>query len=173
MRSSVLGDTNGQRTEERITGSYRARRDFGKSPIFAFGLLSYERDKFQGIDRRFTQAVGAGYQIFDKDRFEWEVAAGPALRQTVFVDAKDEQLFAALATTKLEWEISDTLTFNQKAELVLDSDTSSFSSTTSLTSKIYGRLSGKISFDVDLESNPPPGNGELDTYSRLSLTYAF
>ena len=56
-----LHEVDGNRTEERFLGSYRARYDFQKSPWFLFGTLSYERDRFQGISNRFTEAVGGGY----------------------------------------------------------------------------------------------------------------
>ena len=44
------------------------------NPIYG----EYFRDPFQNIDARTTVGVGAGYQIFDSPKTEWEVSGGPA-----------------------------------------------------------------------------------------------
>lgn len=164
-----LSDSEGERTAERYSAGYRARRDFGKSPIFAFGSLRYEYDRFQGIDRRFTEALGAGYQIFDRDELEWEVSAGPAMRQTRFEDGSEDDRLALFLGSEFRYDITDKLTLRQDSQAVFDSDNGSFSSTTSLSSNLYGKLSGKFSFTVDVETDPPPGNKKTDTYTRVSI----
>ena len=164
-----LSDSENERTAERYSVGYRARRDFGKSPIFAFGSVRYEHDRFQGIDDRFTEALGAGYQIFDRDELEWEVSAGPATRQTRFEDGSEEDRLAIFFGSEFRYDLTDKLTLRQDLEAVFDSDNGSFSSTTSLSSNLYGKLSGKFSFTVDVETDPPPGNKKTDTYTRVSL----
>jgi putative salt-induced outer membrane protein len=168
-----LREADGDRTEERILGSYRARFDFNKSPWFLFGMASYERDRFQGISHRFTEATGGGYQFYDTDDFDWEVYVGPALRQTDFSDGTSDNLVGAFAATDVKWDVTDTLNFRQYFGAVLDEDNQSYRSQSTLTNNLYGRLSGRIQFTYDKETNPPAGKENTDTYSSLSLVYDF
>jgi len=168
-----LKQSEGDRTAEQWSTQYRARRDISHSPWFAFASIHYEHDRLQGIERRFTETVGAGYQLIDRDELELELSSGPALRQTRFYDQADENRIAAFIGTELKWEITDTLTFKGKAGAVLDSDSSTLSSSTSLTTNIYGRLSGRLSFDVDVETRPPEGKRKVDTETSMSLVLGF
>ena len=165
----LIRNNQGVRTEERLNTSYRGRRDFTGSPWFSFGTLQFEHDLRVGIDTRFTEALGVGFQLINRDALKWEASAGPALRQTKFEDGFSESTLAAFVGTELKWEITDTLTFREKMGAVMDKSNSSFSSVTSLTTNVYGRLSGRMSFELNAETDPSTGNDELDTRTLLSL----
>lgn len=165
----LIRNNQGVRTEERLNTSYRGRRDFTGSPWFSFGTLQFEHDLRVGIDTRFTETLGVGFQLINRDALKWEASAGPALRQTKFEDGFSESTLAAFVGTELKWEITDTLTFREKMGAVMDNSNSSFSSVTSLTTNVYGRLSGRISFELNAETDPSTGNDELDNRTLLSL----
>lgn len=168
-----LRDVEGARTEESIETGYRASRDFENSAFFSFGQFDYKRDRFQGISRRFTEVVGLGYQILDTDNVDWEVSAGPALRQTRFVSGLSENQMAAFFNVDFEWDITDTLKFSQEAGAVFDSANTTLNTTTAFTSDLYGALSARLSFNTSYESDPPVGKVKLDTTTRASLVYGF
>jgi putative salt-induced outer membrane protein len=44
---------------------------------------------------------------------------------------------------------------------------------TGLEAKVSDRLSTRLSYAVDYNSNPPAGRGDTDTISRFSLVYGF
>lgn len=165
----LIRNNQGVRTEERLNTSYRVRRDFSNSPWFTFGTLQFEHDLRVGIDTRFTETVGIGFQLINRDALKWEASAGPALRQTKFDDGFSESTIAAFVGTELKWELTDTLTFREKLGAVMDDSNSTFSSATSLTANVYGRLSGRLSFELNAETDPSTGNDELDTRTLLSL----
>jgi len=165
----LIRNNQGVRTEERLNTSYRGRRDFTGSPWFSFGTLRFEHDLRVGIDTRFTETLGVGFQLINRDALKWEASAGPALRQTKFEDGFSESTIAAFVGTELKWELTDTLTFREKMGAVMDDSNSSFSSVTSLTANVYGRLSGRMSFELNAETDPSTGNDELDTRTLLSL----
>lgn len=166
-------EEDGVRTEEQGYGRFTLRRKLGTSPWFAFGRLSFERDRLQGIDSRFFEAVGIGHQIADTRRFDWDVMAGPGLRQTSYSDATDVSEAAIFLRTKLNWQISGTLRFSEEMDAGLAEQNSTFTATSALTSDLYGNLSGRISFGVEVETDPPQGREEVDTYTRASLVYRF
>jgi putative salt-induced outer membrane protein len=165
----LIRNNQGVRTEERLNTSYRGRRDFTGSPWFSFGTLQFEHDLRVGIDTRFTETLGVGFQLINRDALKWEASAGPALRQTKFEDGFSESTLAAFVGTELKWELTDTLTFREKLGAVMDDSNSTFSSATSLTANVYGRLSGRLSFELNAETDPSTGNDELDTRTLLSL----
>jgi len=165
----LIRNNQGVRTEERLNTSYRGRRDFTGSPWFSFGTLQFEHDLRVGIDTRFTETLGVGFQLINRDALKWEASAGPALRQTKFEDGFSESTIAAFVGTELKWELTDTLTFREKLGAVMDDSNSTFSSATSLTANVYGRLSGRLSFELNAETDPSTGNDELDTRTLLSL----
>ena len=163
----------GTRSEERAAGRYTLRRTLGTSGLFAFGRLSFEHDRFAGIDRRFFESVGLGYPLLDRRSIHWDVMAGPALRQTAYSDGVSVHEPAIFARTKFDWEITDRLRFSEEADAGLADRNSTFTSTTALTSNLYGRLSGRVSYGIRFETNPPPGREKKDTNTRVSLVYAF
>ena len=164
-----LASQNGVSNTERWALGYRLRRDFGDSPWFALGSLQYERDRFQGIARRFTEMIGGGYQVIDTDALDLEVSLGPAMRQTRFIDMDNENRFGWAAGAELEYELTDTLKFKETFNAVLDEGNSSFISVTALTSNIYGRISGRVSFTADYESDPSQGAQNLDTRGQVGI----
>lgn len=168
-----FSEVEGKRTDERISTAYRARRDFVSSPFFGFGALSYDRDRFQGISHRFTESAGIGYELIDASNLDWDVYAGPALRQTDFSDGTHAAQLGAFIATDFKWEITDTLTVREYAGAVLAKNNKSFKTTTSVTNNLYGRLSARIDFTIDTETDPPAGAENTDIYSRVSLVYDF
>ncbi|WP_380878632.1 hypothetical protein ACFB49_17830 [Sphingomonas sp. DBB INV C78] len=168
-----FSDVDGNRTEERITAAYRARRDFDRSPFFLFGTLRYDRDRFQGTSNRFTESAGGGYEIIDKDDLDWDVYAGPALRQIDFTDGTNQSQFGAFIATDFKWEANDRLTIRNYTGAVVAKENKSFLSTTSLTNNIYGELSIRVEFTFDKETDPPEGKEKEDIFSRVSLVYGF
>jgi putative salt-induced outer membrane protein YdiY len=168
-----FSDVNGSRTDERVSGAYRARRDFAKSPFFLFGALSYDRDRSQGIEHRFTESAGGGYEIIDKKGLDWDIYAGPALRQADFSDNTTREQIGAFIATDFKWDITDKLTLREYAGTVLAKVNKSFKTTTALTNNIYGALSVRFDFTIDSETDPPLDAENTDIYSRFSLVYGF
>ncbi len=172
-------DVDHERSEERISTAYRVRRDFADSPLFAFGALSYDRDRFQGIGTRFTESAGLGYELIDssddddKDDVDWDLYAGPAFRQTDFIDGSTVNQLGAFIATDLKWEVNDRLTLRQYAGTVLARENNSFRATTSLTNNLYGRLSARFDLTIETETDPPPEAEETDVFSRVSVVYDF
>jgi putative salt-induced outer membrane protein YdiY len=120
MAIDLIGNhstTEGVQTSDnqRATASWDkfiSRRFFVK-PIFA----EYFSDPFQNIDRRLTLGIGAGYQIMDKPKVDWEVSGGPAYQGTRFdsvdPDNPTSQSTPALVVgTTASWDLAKWLEFD-------------------------------------------------------------
>jgi putative salt-induced outer membrane protein len=65
------------------------------------------------------------------------------------------------------------VSLTQSATAFLDSEGNSFTSATGLEAQLVGRLSARVSYNVQYESQPGDGLKTTDTQSRFSLIYGF
>ncbi len=165
-------EDNGVTSRERYFAGYEGNWKFS-SRAYALLALSWEQDRFTGFSSRFTEALGIGYRLVDSPRLKINVDAGPALRQTRFINGVTDNSFAARAGLNANWAISDALGFTQTATYYYDNSNNSLLSLSQLTAKLNSRLSARMSFQYNNESNPPPGRRNSDTVTRATLVYNF
>ena len=165
-------EDDGTKSRERYFAGYEGNYNFSPN-FYALATLSYERDVFSGFNRRFAESIGLGYKVVNTPALTVAIEGGPALRQTRFTDGVDDNAFAARGALNAKWLINDGLTLTQNATVFYDSFNTSVFSLTSLTAKVSGALSARLSFQLNSESNPPLGLENLDTISRVTLVYAF
>ncbi len=163
--------SDGVTEKERFNVSYQGQRKITKQ-VYTYGLLQYERDRPAGYYRRFSEGVGLGVRVVDRPGLRLDMDGGPAFRQTGFINGDEDREISGRASMTLRWDISPRLGFTQNASAFLSKD-SSFVSTTALTSKLFGALSSRFSFDVRHETDPPAGSVATDTISRVTLLYSF
>jgi putative salt-induced outer membrane protein len=165
-------EDNGVTSRERYFAGYEGNWKFNGHGYAVFAL-SWEQDRFTGFSSRFTESIGIGYRLVDTPRLTIAVDGGPALRQTRFTNGINENTLAARAGLNGKWVISDRLTFTQTATYYADNVNNSLLSLSQLTAKLNGRLSARFSFQLNNESNPPPGRENTDTVTRATLVYNF
>ena len=176
-RHKIMALANYQRsdnttTANRYLASYEGNYKFNPQ-LFAVGLFQWEQDRFAGYDRRFTESLGLGYTILATPELNWQIAAGPALRQTELITGKSTSDTSARLDTVFLWNFNATTVFSENLGTFLGGSDSTYYSTTSLTTKIAGDLSARASFNITSESNPPPGIDNTNTITRLTLVYSF
>lgn len=169
--------TNGESTREAFRFGYKTNYNISDT-WYAYGLLQWERDKFAGITRRFTESVGFGHVLFDNPMFSFKLDVGPALRQTRYVAVpplpeRSDGRITLQGTGTLEWTIRDGLHFTEEFGALAGSGNSTFYSHSALTAALNDVLSARLSFDLDHETSPPPGFFKTDTATRASLVYNF
>jgi len=162
---------------ERFNAAYQGQRTISER-FYVYGLLQWERDKPAGYYRRFTEGTGLGVRLIDRPGLRLDIDGGPAFRQTRLTsdgylnDVANEGEISGRASMALKWDLSPTFSFTQDASAFI-SDASTFQSTTALTSKLFGRLSARFSFDIKHETDPPIDTVGTDTISRVTLLYSF
>ena len=174
--------SNGTTTREQIFAAYEPRYQIDDG-LFAYGLGQFERDRFQGFSARYALSGGLGYKLVDNDRLQLSAKLGPAFRTTTFTDGTSESRLAGLAGLDFDWQISDRLKLTQdtnmvadaggEATVIFDSANTSLVVVTGLEAKISDKLSTRLSFKLDYDSNPPAGAVSTDTLSRFTLLYGF
>jgi putative salt-induced outer membrane protein len=136
-------------------------------------LVSWEKDPFAGVDSRFSESLGIGYRVLKSPAMNLDLDAGIAARQTRYMVKADDSTVGARAGMRYEWRLNPDLIFSQIASVYVDSSSNTLDSTTALTTKLSGALSGRASFNVRYESDPPAARETTDTSTRFSLVYAF
>lgn len=173
---------DGTTSREQFQASYEPRFTINER-LFTYGLAQYERDRLQGYSSRYSLSGGLGYKVIDTNDMEFSVKAGPAYRITQFTDDTKSSRIAALFGADFNWDITDSLTLTQDASstietggealLIVDSANTSLAATTGLEAGLTDKLSARLSWAIEYDSNPPAGAVSTDTLSRFTLVYGF
>ncbi|QTD55921.1 DUF481 domain-containing protein [Parasphingorhabdus cellanae] len=164
--------TNGSTTREQGVVTLEPNYKFNDR-LYAFGLVQYERDRFQGFSSRYTLSGGLGYKLINTDAMQLEAKAGPAWRKTDLVGGGSNSRIAGLAAVNYAWKVSPAITFNQDLSAYVQSGNSSYNSLSALNAKLGDKLTARLSYQVDHETNPPAGLEKTDTFSRATLIFGF
>ncbi len=164
--------TNGATVREQGVVTLEPNYKFNER-LYAFGLAQYERDRFQGFSSRYTLSGGLGYKVINSDSMQLDVKAGPAWRKTNLVGGGSDSSIAGLAAVNYAWKISPAITFNQDLSAYIQSGNSSYNSLSALNAKLSDKLTARLSYQVDHETNPPAGLKKTDTLSRATLIFGF
>lgn len=174
--------TNGVTSREKYFAAYEPRWQF-RDDLFLYGLSQFERDTFSGFDARYALSAGVGYNAIRQPKLELSLKAGPALRRTDLTNGDSDTRIAGLVGLDFDWVIADGVKLTQDtnavaetggaAVAIFDSRNTTLSLVTGLEARITGKLSTRFSYQVDYQSDPPPGTVGTDTLSRVTLVYGF
>ncbi|ANY20619.1 hypothetical protein A6F68_02117 [Tsuneonella dongtanensis] len=172
----------GRTRREKFFADYEPRYDL-REDLFAFGLAQYERDRLQGTAARYALSGGIGYKVVDTDTMDLSIKAGPALRLTRTTDGVSDTRIAGLFGLDFDWQVLERLKFTQDlnavaetggaALLVIDSQSTTLRLVSGIEAKVTERLSTRLSYALDYDSNPLPGKTTTDTVTRFSFVYGF
>lgn len=163
---------NGVTSRERYFGSYEPRYQFDPRG-FAYGLAQFERDTSIGYDERYTASVGVGYKLIVSKPVDLSADIGPSVRHAQYVIGPRETKLGVRGSMALAWRATPVLTIKQTASGYAESDVYTLNALTSIETKVSTRWSAAFSYNVQYESETILQARDLDTLSRLTLTYDF
>jgi putative salt-induced outer membrane protein len=170
--AAIQSTESGATTAEAYDLGWNSRRSFTEQD-FVFGRLDWRKDRFSSIEQQFSQTVGYGRRLLDKEAHRLDAELGVGARQSDFADGTDESDSIVTGRLTYDWTISETSSFGQ-AFLVETGSSNTFSeSVTRLNTRIVGGLALVASFTVRHNSDVLPGTESTDTYTALSLEYGF
>lgn len=165
-----ITDNRNGKDQQRILAGYQI--DYKVSyRAYGWGRVEYERNREAGIRRRFAESAGVGWRAVQGGPFRWDLEVGPALRQTRF-DTYAENSVAGRGASRFAWDLSGITRFTNDTALFVD-DAASLSNTAALTSKMFGSVGTRLSYNLAWEEEPPTGLKRLDTTTRVTLVYDF
>jgi len=140
---------------------------------FLFGRLDWRKDRFGGITEQFSQSVGYGRRLIDKEKHQLNGELGIGARQSDLADGTDESDTIYTGRLTYAWQISETASFGQSL-LVEAGDSNTFTeSVTDLKAQLVGSLALVASYTIRRNSDVLPGTEKTDTRAALSLEYGF
>jgi putative salt-induced outer membrane protein YdiY len=168
--SGDLEKSNGDKTRQQATlgGKYD---HFMNKQWYLYSGLGFEHDKFADLTLRTTVSAGSGYQIYETDRTNLSIEAGPAYIWEDYDTSEDQDYAAAhwglrfdhylVEAWKLQAFHKHTLDWS-----VEDSSAYLFRSQTGLRIPILDSLQATVQVNFD-RNNSPAAGAKKDDYEYL------
>lgn len=140
---------------------------------FLFGRLDWRKDRFSSYDSQFSQTVGYGRRLINREIHKLNAEIGAGARQSDLIDGTTESEFIVRGGMDYSWLISDMSEFVQTLAVEAGDTNTYLESVTSLKAKLVGSLALVASYTVKHNTDVLPLTEKTDTYSALSLEYIF
>jgi putative salt-induced outer membrane protein len=172
IAAAINSTESGATTAEAYDFGWKSARNLTEQD-FLFGRLDWRKDRFGSITEQFSQSVGYGRRLIDKDKHQLNGELGLGARQSDLADGTDENDTILTGRLTYGWKISETASFGQSL-LVEAGDSNTFTeSVTDLRAQLVGSLALVASYTIRRNSDVLPGTEKTDTRTALSLEYAF
>lgn len=177
------GETDGSETRNRWGLGFQADRQINDK-LYGFGRLSYEQDEFSGFESRTFVGGGLGYAVLDGERTQWTIEGGPGLRidelaatfdadGNLVDEATTEESFAVRAASNFAHQFNDAVAFTNDTAVTWADVSTQVTNTAAITAQLTEKISGRVSFDVRYDTDPPLGFEDTDTALKVGVVYAF
>ena len=165
--------TDGVTSKQDLDLSYQLDYKFSER-LYAFGQIEYLDQRFSGFDYRITETLGLGYRLFQGETWYFDVEGGVALQQSkISLTGVTENDFGGRAKTIFHWDISDTFSLHNETSALFTGERTTLENIISVQTKITETISGRLSFDVEHNTNVPFGAKKTDTETKATVVYNF
>lgn len=166
------GDEEGTTAERYTVGD---QLDYNFDPRnYAFAAVDWEKDRFGGFRERTSETLGYGRHILTGPVHVLDAEVGAGARQTEVQDTGEQQdEFIGRLGGKYQWKISDTSQFLQSLKVESGQENTFTEAVSELKLSIIGNLFLSLSFTARNNSDVPPDTQRTDTFTAISVSYAF
>lgn len=141
---------------------------------YVFGKLSYEDDRFAGIDYRVSELVGFGHKFYDDKDLQLSTEVGIGARQTELIGTTDdEETLLGNIGGELFWMINEHVHFNQSLSINAGSENTETTSSSSIKAFMSESLYLKVSYEVRNNSDVIASSKNTDTETLFTIGYEF
>lgn len=169
----IRAETDGDESADNAVLLARTEYSFSEKS-YAFGQFRYEVDEFAGFEEQTSVTAGVGTRLIDSEKQFLDASLGIGLRKLKEQDTGDTEEDGVLtANAAYEYMISETSTFRQTLYIENGEENTYSEAETSLSAKIDGNLSMKLSYLVKRNSEVPDDTDKTDTITSISLVYGF
>ena len=159
-------------TAESYDAGWRSERKITDHD-FLFGRLNWRKTRFGAFDTQFSQTVGYGRRLIDTDKHKLNAEIGAGMRQSKDQLGIEEDETIYRGGLYYKWHLSETAEFRQDLTLEGGEKNTYAESVTALSAKLLGDLALVASYTVKHNTDVPLLTEKTDTYTALSLEYAF
>jgi putative salt-induced outer membrane protein len=140
---------------------------------YGLGVITWEKDKFNGFDYQASVAIGYGYKVIDDDNMKLNVEAGPGYRVSEFESGNNEEDGILRVAETFSWNLSDTATLDQFLNTEAGDSNTVTRFGVAVTSQIANELSMKVGYTLKNNSDVPAGSRKNDHETSVTLVYKF
>jgi putative salt-induced outer membrane protein len=170
--SAIEASENETTTAEAYDAGWKTERDLSDK-AFLFGRLSWRKDRFGGFDTQFSQTVGYGRHLIDSDQHKLNAEIGAGARQSELQDGTKENETVFRGGVYYKWLFSETAEFRQDLTAEGGDQNTYMESVSAISAKLIGDLALVASYTVKHNTDVSPLLEKTDTYTALSIEYAF
>ena len=170
--STIKASEDNDTTAEAYAAGWKTERIL-TDVNFLFGRLDWRKDRFSGYDTQFSQTVGYGHRLIDNEKHSLNGELGFGARQSELTDGTDESETILTGGLYYKWQLSETAEFTQDLLVEAGDENTYTMSKTALTATLVGDLALVASYTIKNNSDVPLGIEKTDTFTALSLEYAF
>lgn len=168
----VYGKTGGVESANQILADMRADYSIG-SNIYAYGLVTYERNTYAGISHRYAELLGLGWSAISSPKQTLSVDVGAGNTQQITGGVSASYWVGRLAP-KYRYNITD----KAYAEQVLDfldnlgnTDDLRIASTTALVAPLTRSIAIRLSYLMRYTAQPPINPATAAPFKKLDTTF--
>jgi putative salt-induced outer membrane protein len=140
---------------------------------FLYARLDWRKDLFGAFDTQFAQTLGYGRRLIDTDKHKLNAEIGAGARQSETQDGIKENETIGTGGLYYKWLFSESAEFRQDLKVEAGAENTYFESITAVKSTLIGNLALVASYTVKHNTDVPVLTEKTDTYTALSLEYAF
>jgi putative salt-induced outer membrane protein len=134
--------------------------------------ISYERNRFAGIARRWEQYGGLGLRLLNTSQTRWTIEAGASLNQQRATTLASTSFTALRVATLFRHNFTETTALQQQVEVLPNLDNGDdlrVNSETSLVAPLSARVALKVAYTIKFDNLPEPGFEETDRILTTGL----
>ena len=170
--SAIYATEDSNTTAEAYAVGWKTERRLSEVN-FLFGRLNWRKDRFSSYDTQFSQTLGYGRRIIDGEKHSLNGEIGAGARQSDLADGRNENETILSGGLYYKWALSETAEFRQDLLVEAGSENTYLESVTALSARLVGNLALVASYKIKNNSKVLAGTEKTDTFTALSLEYAF
>lgn len=140
---------------------------------YLFARLDWRKDRFSGYDQQTSETLGYGRRLIDTGVHVLNAEIGAGARQSDLADGTSESEAILRAGLDYLWQFSETAQFTHVLAVESGSENTYLESVSALRARLAQRLALVASYTIKNNSQVPAGTEKTDTFTALSLEYAF
>jgi putative salt-induced outer membrane protein len=170
--SAIYATESSNTTAEAYAAGWKSERQLSETN-FLFGRLNWRKDRFSSYATQFSQTLGYGRRIINNKKHSLNGEVGAGARQSELANGSNESELILSGALHYTWAISETAEFRQDLLVEAGSENTYFESTTALSARLVGNLALVASYTIKSNSEVLVGTEKTDTFTAVSLEYAF
>lgn len=170
--SAIGAETSGTTNAEAYNAAWKSEYSINEYD-FLFGLLDWRKDRFSGFDQQLSGTLGYGRRLINTEKHVLNATLGVGYRTSDLADGTTEDDVVGRGGLDYTWQLSETSEFGQGFVVEYGSSNTYAESISALRAKVFGNMALVLSYTVKHNTDPPIGSEGTDTFTAISLEYAF